>query len=93
MTLKIMSKAIKTGCLGSKFMSNTQGVSRKGIVLKDLSLKQCMVKDLFYALQYRNRSKIPATSKIGNFVIKVDDAKISLLGMSGIPSPFLETFH
>ena len=66
---------MESHCLGSKIMPNAQGVSIKVIDSKVLSLEHCMIKHLFYASQYWNWSKSPASSKTENFVIKVDGQK------------------
>ena len=78
-----MPTAIKTCCLGSKFVSNTQDISRKVVNLKVLSLKQGIVTHLFYASQYRNRFKTLVTPKIENCAIKAEGTKTSFLVMSG----------
>ena len=83
LTPKIISTTMKARCLGSRIMSNVQGVSRKVTDSKDLPLEQCTVKQLFYALHYRSRSKYPATSEIENFLFELDDTKSFFLVMSG----------
>ena len=56
MIFKIIAAAIETCCLGCKFVSNTQSMSRKMINLKVLLLKVKTMhsKTCFYASQYRN---------------------------------------